>query len=129
MIKPSATFAALLFFAMPGAAKEPYTSSYSTCMDRSGGVTVEMLDCIGRELEIQDAMLNAAYRDLGARLSPARKQQLTAAQRLWIQYRDANCGFYADPDGGTLATVASNECVLRETSERAEELKLLGSGG
>lgn len=129
MIKRSVAFAALCLFALACAAEDPYTGAYSTCMERSGGVTAAMLDCISEELETQDARLNSAYRRLGTQLSPARKQQLTAAQRLWLQYRDANCGFYADPDGGTLSTVASNECFLRETAERAEELKLLGSGG
>jgi len=128
MIKLSFAFAALSLFALPCAAEDLYTGTYSACMDRSGGVTVEMLNCISEELETQDAMLNSAYKKLGTQLSPARKQQLTSAQRLWLQYRDANCGFYADPDGGTLATVISNECFLRETAERAEELKLLGSG-
>ena len=108
---------------------DPYTTGYADCMGRSGGVTVDILDCIGAELETQDARLNGAYRSLGAGLSPARRQQLTDAQRLWIRYRDANCAFYADPDGGTLATVAANECVLRETSERASELEALGADG
>lgn len=103
-----------------------YSSRYSACMDESGGVTVAMLDCIGGELERQDARLNAAYRALSARLDATRKPQLTAAQRLWIQYRDANCRFHADPEGGTLAGVMANECVLRETAERAAELERLG---
>lgn len=129
MIRLPVCFTAISLLALPCAAGDLYTGAYSACMERSGGVTVEMLDCMNEELSIQDAMLDSAYRRLGTRLSPARRQQLTSAQRLWLQYRDANCGFYADPDGGTLATVASNECVLRETAERAEELKLLGSGG
>jgi len=129
MIKRPGALAALLLLALPCAAESLYTHAYSTCMDRSGGVTVEMLNCMSAELETQDAMLNDAYRSLGAQLSPARKRQLTAAQRLWIQYRDANCRFYADPDGGTSSDLSSNECVLRETAERAEELKRLGTGG
>lgn len=47
------------------------------------------------------------------------------AQRAWVQYRDANCAFYADPDGGTAAGVAANDCMLREIAERAAELRLL----
>ena len=44
------------------------------------------------------------------------------AQRLWLQYRDANCQFYADPDGGTAAGVAAADCVLQMTAGRAREL-------
>lgn len=107
------------------AGDEAYSASYSGCMDDSGGVTVEMQDCMGEELAAQDAKLNAAYKALSSGLVPARRQQLTAVQRLWIQYRDANCRFHADPDGGTLAGLSASECVLRETAERAAELERL----
>lgn len=35
-----------------------YTAQFSTCMDRSGGLTYAMLNCIGEELDNQDARLN-----------------------------------------------------------------------
>ncbi|WP_223295267.1 lysozyme inhibitor LprI family protein [Allochromatium vinosum] len=72
---------------------ELYTTRYSSCMDQAGGVTVEMLDCIGEELNTQDARLNGAYQKLRAQLSAERRKALQSAQRLWIQYRDANCDF------------------------------------
>jgi uncharacterized protein YecT (DUF1311 family) len=107
------------------AAEEAYSDRYSACMDKSGGVTVEMLDCMAAETAAQDSKLNQAYGKLGAQLTPARKRQLVAAQRLWVQYRDANCGFYADPDGGTAASLAASGCVMRETAGRASELEIL----
>ena len=100
-----------------------FTGRFGVCMEQSGGVTVEMLDCIGEELTTQDARLNGAYKALRSQLVPARKQELLAAQRLWIQYRDANCSFYADPQGGTFETVSERMCVLQETAERAKELE------
>lgn len=109
-------------------ADEHYSGGYSACMDKSGGVTVEMVNCIGAETQVQDLELNLAYKKLGTQLTPERKKQLVTAQRLWLQYRDANCRFYADPDGGTAAGVASNDCFLSETARRANELKALGSG-
>ena len=105
-----------------------YTAQYSTCMDRSGGVTYAMLECIAEELNTQDARLNGAYQALRAALSAERKQSLLSAQRLWIKYRDANCAFYNDPEGGTLQRVMANECMLRETAERAKELETLSNG-
>ncbi|MDR5900411.1 lysozyme inhibitor LprI family protein [Halomonas vilamensis] len=105
-------------------AEDLYTKSYASCMDESGGVTVNMMNCIGAEIERQDAQLNGAYHNLRSNISDKRQQELLGAQRLWIQYRDANCLFYATA-GGTLAMVASNECVLRETAQRAEELENL----
>lgn len=99
------------------------TRQFSICMDKSGGVTVEMLDCIAAETERQDLRLNKAYKDVMAELTPQRKKQLQEAQRAWIKYRDANCDFYADPDGGTLAAVSSNDCYMSTTASRAKELE------
>jgi uncharacterized protein YecT (DUF1311 family) len=94
-------------------------------MDRSGGVTVEMIDCMAAELKRQDAALNANYKVLTNQLTPSRRKQLLEAQRAWIRFRDTNCQFYADPDGGTLAVVEANSCVLTMTASRAQELSQL----
>ncbi|MHA5056117.1 lysozyme inhibitor LprI family protein [Acinetobacter schindleri] len=42
-----------------------------------------------------------------------------------MRYRDANCDFDADPNGGTIATVKSNNCYMEATAERATELENL----
>ena len=102
-----------------------YSARYSTCMDRSGGVTYEMLDCINAEMKSQDAALNANYKVLTSQLTPSRRKQLLEAQRAWIRFRDSNCQFYADPDGGSLATIEANSCVLSMTASRAQELNQL----
>jgi uncharacterized protein YecT (DUF1311 family) len=47
---------------------------------------------------------------------------LQVAQRAWIKFRDANCAFLNDPDGGQEARMMANECVLRMTAERANEV-------
>ena len=91
-------------------------------MDKSGGVTAEMHTCISAEHARQDQQLNRNYQALMAELPPARKKQLQTAQRRWLQYRDANCHFYADPDGGTAAGIAAADCVLQMTASRAREL-------
>tara|TARA_B100000929_G_scaffold286196_1_gene270899 strand:- start:507 stop:908 length:402 start_codon:yes stop_codon:yes gene_type:complete len=101
---------------------DEYSARYNKCMDASGGVTVNMLNCIADEIAAQDARLNTAYSDARSELSEERREALLAAQRLWISYRDANCNFYATT-GGTLAQVVGNECFLRETTQRATELE------
>ena len=107
------------------AAEAGSSKQFSTCMDKSGGVTSSMIECIVAENKLQDARLNKAYKALGADLAPARKTQLLEAQRAWIKFRDANCSFYDDPDGGSMARVSANECVMRATTERARELEML----
>jgi len=118
--------AALLSSGFPACASEPELSSrYSSCLDRAGGVTISMIDCIRAELALQDVKLNANYKLLGVNLSSFRKKQLVDAQRAWLSFRDANCAFYADPDGGTLATVMAQDCLLNMTASRANELSRL----
>lgn len=96
---------------------------YSACMDKSGGVTMEMIECIGSEVKRQDTRLNKAYKALMAELTPPRKTQLQEAQRAWLKYRDTNCNFYFDPDGGSMARVSANDCMMTSTADRAGELE------
>ena len=102
------------------------SKQYSACMDRFSGTTNDMVRCITGETERQDKRLNAAYQAAMALQSPERKTQLQAAQRLWVQFRDANCGFYLDPQGGTLARLSANDCVMTSTAQRARELEGFG---
>lgn len=99
------------------------SKQHAICMDKYAGTTVGMIDCITAETKRQDAQLNKAYKALMVKLSAPRKAQLQEAQRAWIKYRDANCGFYYDPDGGTLAAVNANDCVMSATASRARELE------
>lgn len=96
---------------------------YAACMDKSGGRTMDMIECITAETQRQDARLNSAYKTVMAELASGRKKQLLEAQRAWIKFRDTNCSFYDDPDGGTLARVNANGCMLTATAERARELE------
>jgi uncharacterized protein YecT (DUF1311 family) len=107
------------------AADREFSKEFDTCMDKAGGVTPTMIDCISAELRRQDALLNENYRKLMASLSTKRKKTLQEAQRAWLKFRDTNCDFYYDPDGGTAARVDANECVLNATTDRARELAQL----
>ena len=101
------------------------TQEYATCLGKSNGVTIEMINCILGETRRQDARLNENYKRLISKLPTERKNALVEAQRAWIKFRDANCGFYADPEGGSAARVTANECFLNATADRAKELRLL----
>ena len=107
------------------AADSDMTQEYLTCMDTSKGVTAEMMDCISAETARQDARLNENYTKLMSKVSAKRKKTLLEAQRAWIKFRDVNCRFYYDPDGGTAALLAGNGCFLQATADRAKELKNL----
>lgn len=118
-----------LALSLPGmlhAQDSPLSKRFSSCMDKSGGVTATMIDCMAEETERQDARLNKAYKALMASLNAPRKKQLQEAQRAWLKFRDGNCDFYFDPDGGSLARVSANDCVMTMTAQRARELEQLG---
>lgn len=121
-------FAFLLLFVSSvsfGAENAPRTKEYGRCIDKAGAVDPAVLECISDEYTRQDKRLNAAYRNLMATLKGDRKKQLLEAQRLWGKYTEANCGFYHDPDGGTLARMLSAECQVSARIERAAELEEL----
>ena len=99
------------------------SNNFAACMDKAGGVTAKMIDCMATETKSQDVKLNAAYQRVMATLSPERKKALTEVQRAWIHYRDLKCKFFAAPGLGTLATVNANNCFMSMTAERADELE------
>ena len=101
------------------------TKQFSNCMDKSNGVTSSMIDCLESESKRQGTRLNKAYKELSNQLSPQRKKQLEIAQGAWVTYRDENCEFYDDPEGGTMATVNANDCFMSATATRAKELETL----
>ena len=100
-----------------------YTKSYNTCMDNSGGVTMNMLECTNQEIKHHDTLLNAHYKQAMKSLEQGKKEELKNVQRMWIKYRDAKCGFYVGLSGGTMDRIIASGCYLDMTAQRAAELK------
>jgi uncharacterized protein YecT (DUF1311 family) len=65
---------------------------------------------------------------LARSLSPDRKQALLKAQRAWIKFREANCDYWFDPNGGTAARMNASGCLLTMTATRAKELEAMLEG-
>jgi uncharacterized protein YecT (DUF1311 family) len=89
-------------------------------------VTADLANCLAKARDTADAQLNAAYKALRAKLAAADDQRLVAAQRLWIQYRDANCTaereLYA---GGTAVGPAYLACLEAMSRARKKELAIM----
>ena len=118
----------LVYFVSTGitcAADREMTREYLTCLEKASGVTFEMIACISVETKRQDVRLNEHYNKLSSKLSANRKKALVEAQRAWMKFRDANCRFYYDPEGGSSARMTADECLLNATADRVRELKLL----
>ncbi|VVO08738.1 lysozyme inhibitor LprI family protein [Pseudomonas fluorescens] len=107
------------------AADNADSPAYKKCMEASGGVTVNMLDCTAAEIQLQDTRLNKGYKAAMAALEADKKSQLQNVQRMWIKYRDANCGLVGSLTGGTIDSINAGSCVLEMTRTRAQELEYL----
>jgi uncharacterized protein YecT (DUF1311 family) len=86
-------------------------------------VTADALRCLAKARDAADAELNAVYKGVRGKLDAAEVQQLVTAQRLWIQYRDANCSAERDLYGGGTATgPVYLACLEAMTRARTKEL-------
>jgi uncharacterized protein YecT (DUF1311 family) len=86
-------------------------------------VTVELANCFAKARDVADGQLNAVYKNLRVKLDATDGQRLVATQRLWIQYRDANCTAERDLyAGGTASSPAYLACLEAMTRARTREL-------
>jgi uncharacterized protein YecT (DUF1311 family) len=94
------------------------TESDQNCV----GGTYQMVECFDKLTEQWDKRLNKAYQEALKDIKPEQGKQLRAAQRLWVQYRDANCLYYRLGEG-SLARVDAAECFRTMTKRRALDLE------
>ena len=120
LLVPFAAGAMLL--ALCGSASAAENAALKKCMD-SANTTVDMVNCNAKEAKVQDERLNKAYKTALAAQEGDRKDKLQDVQRLWIKYRDANCGFAGSATGGTIDQVNGSGCLLDMTQTRAQELE------
>lgn len=96
-----------------------YSRDYTQCIDASDGMTSEIQDCNGAEIDRQDARLNQAWVMVMRPLGPAKKTALRTAQRTWIKQRDAKCSRAAAAEGGgSMGDLIYSGCYLDETIKR-----------
>lgn len=107
------------------AADDGYSATYTSCMDASGGVTLNMLNCMSSETEQHDTRLNQGYKAAMKALDKGQQNQLRDAQRLWIKFRDADCALLGSLTGGTIDSVNRASCFLDMTKQRADDLARL----
>jgi len=105
--------------ALPAGA-EMFGPGFQPCGDQLS--TPAVVECVQAKTNAADQRLNAAYKALQARVDAAQRQPLLSAQRLWVQYRDANCGFYGAQDG-SIRQVQAAECIRSMTEDRARKLE------
>ena len=98
-----------------------YSAAYASCMD-TNSTTAGMVSCAADETKRQDERLNANYRAAMKTLDKHKSTALLDVQRLWIQFRDADCAMENDMTGGTIDRINAQMCVLQATKARADTL-------
>lgn len=103
----------------PGSHAQMYSGEYQQC---NQGNTSSIMECVGKFTKKWDARLNKSYKALMERSSDTQKAPLKSTQRLWIQYRDANCNFYYAGDG-SISQIQAAECLRYMTQQRTCEME------
>lgn len=109
------------------------------CMDteKDGQSTVGMMFCLQAEAQAWDVALNDEYARALAFAEGAdaeerphfpefavRFDQVKAAQRAWIAFRDANCDMaYGIWGSGSMRMIEGASCLLQMTARRTVELR------
>jgi uncharacterized protein YecT (DUF1311 family) len=120
MLKHLIAIAAMAVFALPAHAGDAGDPEQNC-----DGSTPEIVDCLAVKTARWDKRMTIAYQKALKDAGPQQHDQLRTAQRLWIQYRDANCLYY-DMGEGTIARVDAAECMRSMTEARARELENVG---
>ncbi|MGA7387342.1 MAG: lysozyme inhibitor LprI family protein [Pseudolabrys sp.] len=105
-----------------GAAAFAYAGDQGDPDQSCDGSTYEIVECLRAKTVQWDNRMTTAYQRMLNAGEPKQREQLRVAQRLWIQYRDANCLYYGLGEG-TIARVEAGDCMLRMTQSRAIELE------
>jgi uncharacterized protein YecT (DUF1311 family) len=100
-----------------------YGDEYQKC---NNGNTVDIVRCVDALVRQWNARLDEALKKLLDQIDDSkRREELRAAQDLWLKFREANCGWYAAGEG-TIARIEGVECMRSMTAARAFELEEAG---
>ena len=92
--------------------------------DKASATARRQIDCLDREQQVWDKILNDSYKTIMNALDPDQQAKLREIQRSWIQTRDLSCGFWYDYFQGTMANPMIRYCNNRETARRAIFLRV-----
>lgn len=123
------TLKRLIAFALIGTAtltahaETHYSSTYNICMNNVKSDSKIMQNCAVAETKIQDARLNANYKQLMQHMTPKQQTALRNAQRIWIKYRDAEVKLIAAEEPA-IADYLAADMYLYLTAQRADHLTI-----
>jgi uncharacterized protein YecT (DUF1311 family) len=119
----TALLSAFLLIAAPRSYSQHMNLPDSPCVDVVS--TSDSVGCLSKARASSDAKLNSLYREIQRKLEADEAKRLLTTEKLWIQYRDANCEAERDLYGlGTGAGPAYLACLEAMTRERTKELRV-----
>ena len=98
------------------------SAEYAQCMEKSGGVTVEMKDCLTAEDERIEALLNTTYQQTMQAMNERQKTLLRDSQRAWLKYREGSCDTMMSVLEGNSASLITTSWRLEMTARRVSWL-------
>jgi uncharacterized protein YecT (DUF1311 family) len=121
---PKQVLVGLVLIALIRTASAQSADEMKACIDRSGGVSTEMLKCGKVEIDKWDARLNTAYKTLMDRKRGSEHTQLQREQRAWLKHHLSEVSrLAADPNNGSMAFLESQSFELDDLSARTLELE------
>ena len=120
----------LLLTLLPLGAWADYDKQYQACLDANGMINnSSVASCAESVSEAVKKEMNRAYQQLFLKLqesAPGDAEQLEAAQKAWLIYRNGQC----DLQGKHVGSPMYYTCPMELNIQRLEELKfLLENGG
>lgn len=104
--------------AQSGVNTDKFSLTYQRCItygETHDTVAIAESECNARELRVQDARLNEAYKITMARMGPSRRADLRTDERNWIAARDQKCTAYENED--------REACLIDQTMKRVAYLE------
>ncbi len=90
----------------------------------SDATTVAAAECLLRERDAWDVLLNRYYEELRKAESDPARSTLRQAQRLWVSFRDADCDFaYQQFEGGSIRQLTAADCFRDRTASRVLQFR------
>ena len=120
------SFLALATFSLAGLAISAPARALDAC-NSPRATQYDLNVCAGASLKRSDVEMNTLYGRIRLRLKddPDTLKRLVAAQRAWLAFRDAECGFASGAEsGGSIYPMVYSNCLEGLTRKRIGDLKI-----
>ena len=108
--------------ALIGAAVSVFAADDEANEKRCDGNTREIVACLIGRTEVLEKRMAAAYEQAVNDANAEQRPKMEMAQKLWLQFRQANCEYYSR-GSGTWASIQAGYCMMDLTAARAHELE------